>query len=407
MSVFFIGALLMSVLALVLVGFPWLVRTRKQGAVLTNKQVIRQRLEELQREEREGLISEQERISAEQELKLALLSEHRELPTSRHGVPARIWGIALLLVAVCSVVYFKANEITSLQRWESAIERLPELGKRIVFDADDSIQPSDLEDFALGIRSKLAKEPDDATGWLLLGRLYSSLNRLDSALEAFERSLSIAPDNLGALNSYGQALVMTGQEPYLNKAVGVLQQVIAQTPDDPSTIGLLAVTATQLGQDALALENWRRLKTFIPDGDPMHAQIDEQVAKLSEAQGPATKVKKSVEIEVVLDEALLGKLPEQGYLFVFAQDASGQIRMPAAVVKSPLQGFPVKIELSDANAMMADYTLSSLEEARLVARVSADENVSVKKGELQGEVVVTLQSGEASIQRILINKELM
>jgi hypothetical protein len=115
----------------------------------------------------------------------------------------------------------------------------------------------------------------------------------------------------------------------------------------------------------------------------------------------------SVVINISLSEELTGKVPPEGFLFVFAQDASGEVRMPAAVVKSRLANLPIQVELSDANAMMPTYKLSQLNEVRLVARISLDENVAEAQGELQGEVKVTLQQGVQIQQDITIDRELL
>ncbi len=99
-------------------------------------------------------------------------------------------------------------------------------------------------------------------------------------------------------------------------------------------------------------------------------------------------------------------MPEEGFLFVFAQESTGAVRMPAAVVKIPLGEFPVVVELSDKNAMMANYTLSQLQQAKLVARVSIDENVAQATGELQGEWIATLRANQITQETITIDKEL-
>ena len=64
------------------------------------------------------------------------------------------------------------------------------------------------------------------------------------------------------------------------------------------------------------------------------------------------------------------------------------------------------IELSDKNAMMPNYTLSQLEQAKLVARISIDENVVQSPGDMQGEWMATLSQGTLTEEIITIDRVL-
>jgi cytochrome c-type biogenesis protein CcmI len=415
-SEFYLASGLLILVAIVIASFPWWAGGLKpQRNTLSNTQLIRQRLEELNSEQQQGLLDEDSRQQAEKELKLALLDEAKPIEFKNSSTRLALILGMVISVGVAGGVYLYANHIQELENWQAAIERLPELGKRIVVEGDPSIQVEDLQDFALGLRSRLAEKPDDSTGWMLLGRVFSAVNRLDSAVEAYNRSLQIDPSNTGTLVSYSQALMMMNQEHGIRQANGMLQRVLVLEPDNTNAMGMLALVAAQLGDKGLAIENWKKLKTFVPPSDPSYASIEQRIAQLSgdEPQNTAqvdespTKSTTVISINIDLDDALKNKLPSDGFLFVFAQDASGAVRMPAAVVKTMLADLPIIIELSDANAMMPTYKLSQLNEARLVARISADENVATATGELQGEVLVTVKPGTSSQQNIMINKELM
>jgi len=74
------------------------------------------------------------------------------------------------------------------------------------------------------------------------------------------------------------------------------------------------------------------------------------------------------------------------------------------MVKLPLAQFPVSVGYPIANAMIAKlYLGSSLSTAKLVARISLDENVMQAAGELQGEIS-WVQADKLITEIILINK---
>ena len=80
--------------------------------------------------------------------------------------------------------------------------------------------------------------------------------------------------------------------------------------------------------------------------------------------------------------------------------------MPAAVVKQPIPAFPATISLTTENAMMPQYTLSSLSDVVITARLSLDGNVAVAQGEWQGSVESPVKPSQLSSVNITINKEL-
>lgn len=416
MSEFLIGASVLLLSAVLLVCLPWLRRSKQtQQDVLTNTRLIKQRLVELTVEQSQGLLSETDRLQAEQELKLALLDEVKDKEVVT-GQTAWMLAIGLFIALVISGgVYYKANQLQQITHWQTAVSQLNVLGQTINNGQD--IEAKDLQDFALGLRTKLHEEPEDATGWMLLGRVWGALNQPNTAKDAFEKSLALEPDNIGTLLSYAQALILLGTEDELKQSRRVLQRVLTLDPNNINATGTLAIVSAQLGDNQKALEYWLKLQSFLPKDDANYAAVQQKInefqgigqnnSELAATQAAEQGGAKRVQITINISDELKAKLPSNGVLFVFAQDPTGQVRMPAAVVKLPLAQFPVSVELSDANAMMPSYTLSSLSTAKLVARISLDENVMQAAGELQGEIILELQADKLITANILINKEIM
>ena len=233
-------------------------------------------------------------------------------------------------------------------------------------------------------------------------------------------SLKFDPNNVGTLSSYAQALLMTGQEQQVLQAKQALLQILDLEPNNTNAMGVLAIAASELGDKLLALENWQRLVAFIPDTDPnfaavnqrilqLQSELDQDNQQLAQNQPNLTADNLSstrVSVTINISDELQAKLPENGFLFVFAQESSGQMKMPAAVVKMPLGEFPVMVELSNNNAMTPNYTLSQLQQAKLVARGSVDGNGTQSAGDFQGDLIATLIANEMTQVAITIDKEL-
>ena len=420
MSLFYLGAVLSVVIFLMFILFPWFTKSPDDSvSTLTNKSLIKQRLIEIHIEQQQGLLSDTDRLQSENELKLALLDETKTSQSNEASV-----GIALTIGALVSVsvgigVYLNSNQIQRVDEWLMAQQQTSELGQRMI-RGDESLNLKDLQTFALGLRTKLVDTPEDATGWMLLGRVSGAMNRVDSAIQAFEKSLEYDPNNIGTLSSYAQALLMTGQEQQVLRAKYVLLQILNVEPDNTNAMGVLAIAASELGDQALALENWQRLVAFIPQSDPNYMAVKQRILNLQTelgqgsqqvAQDPPNAPVESVGstrvlVTINISDDLQAKLPENGFLFVFAQESTGQMKMPAAVVKMPLSEFPMIVELSNDNAMTPNYTLSQLQQAKLVARVSIDGNGTQSAGDFQGELIATLSANEMTQESITIDKEL-
>ncbi|AGH43725.1 c-type cytochrome biogenesis protein CcmI [Paraglaciecola psychrophila] len=420
MSLFYLGAAISVVIFMLFIIFPWFRKANDDSVSrLTNKGLIKQRLIELHTEQQQGLLSDSDRLQSENELKLALLDETKTSQTNEAsvGIPLAIGALVSLSVGIGTYLY--SNQIQRVDEWLMAQQQTSELGQRMI-SGDENLNLKDLQTFALGLRTKLVDTPEDATGWMLLGRVSGAINRVDSAIQAFEKSLKFDPNNVGTLSSYAQALLMTGQEQQVLQAKQVLLQILDLEPDNTNAMGVLAIAASELGDKLLALENWQRLLAFIPDTDPNFAAVNQRILQLqTDLQQDNQQVAQNkpnlttdslsstrVSVTINISDELQSKLPENGFLFVFAQESSGQMKMPAAVVKMPLGEFPVVVELSNNNAMTPNYTLSQLQQARLVARVSIDGNGTESAGDFQGELIATLSTNETTQETITINREL-
>jgi cytochrome c-type biogenesis protein CcmI len=419
-SLFYLGAVISVVIFLLFIIFPWFRKANDDSVSrLTNKGLIKQRLTELHTEQQQGLLSDSDRLQSENELKLALLDETKTSQTNEASVGIAISLGALLSLSVGIGVYLYSNQIQPVDEWLMAQQQTSELGQRMI-SGDENLNLKDLQTFALGLRTKLVDTPEDATGWMLLGRVSGAINRVDSAIQAFEMSLKFEPNNVGTLSSYAQALLMTGQEQQVLQAKQALLQILDLEPNNTNAMGVLAIAASELGDKQLALENWQRLVAFIPETDPNFAAVNQRILQLqteldqdnqqvAQNQPNLTSDNLSstrVSVTINISDELQAKLPESGFLFVFAQESSGQMKMPAAVVKMPLGEFPVVVELSDNNAMTPNYTLSQLQQAKLVARVSIDGNGTQSAGDFQGELIATLSANEITQETITIDREL-
>lgn len=415
---YIIAALLLAALMLFILVPLYLFRKTRinHNETISNPEIVKQRLVELTFEKQESLLAESDYREAVMETKLHL---SEELPDEQLKANNKTgWLNLALSFAVFSiltvVVYMQVNHVTEVANWEDVKLQLPEMGQRIVVQGDNSVTQKELLNFALALRTKLSKEKDDAVGWLLLGRVLSSLRDYEGAILAFNKSLKVEPTRVGALFSLAQTLLVTDDSDNLFKAEQILIQLREITPQDNNVLGLLAVALTRKGDNQGAIDTWTLLQSQLEPGDRMLSTVEQQLVLLKSSstdENNESEANTEIVVQVSVAPGVFEKLPGDGYIFVFVQDADSAMKMPAAVKKLALTKLDlssvVTFSLSDADSMLQEFNLSNISKGRLIARISSDENVAVQTGDLQGELVIPVNHGLRSEHQLIIDKEIL
>ncbi|MFC3093058.1 c-type cytochrome biogenesis protein CcmI [Alteromonas sediminis] len=395
------------VLAIVIIVLPLtLARSSKARDALTNAQLVKGRLQEIEREVAEGVLGKEDKANAEKEVKLALVDERQETKAlSSVSVGVMLFG-ALVAISVGAWVYANVNHLDGVMDAAQAPENLQSLSAKLLDpELAQTIQPDDIQQLALALRLRLRDEPEDAQGWMFLGRLRVTLGQLEESVAAYERSLQLRPDNTPTRVSYAQALMMTNQEASLKKAQNELSALLAQSPDNDNLALMMAVTSAQLGDAEIAQANFDKIKDKLAPDNPMRQTLEQRLAELG-GVAKADQDNRALEITVDIAEALRGQVPESGFLVVFARSGEAKQGMPIAVKRQAITGFPITLTLSDSDAMLPELTLFNFDAVNLTARISNTPDVSAQAGDLEGNLVITSIATGPNSYTIEINKEI-
>ena len=428
-------------LVLLIVAFPWLRNKNhaKQDS-LSNTQIVKQRLAELDREVQEGLISEHDKRQAVDELKLALVDESafQSHKTGNAKLPLAIG--AVLAIACGVIVYAQVNQMGRVAQAGQAIEALPELSQQLASGNANNLTQQDIASLALAIRQRLREEPEDDTGWMYFGRLMLSIGQEVQAIEAIDKAVSLAPSNSANRITLAQALMTTGDVNNLERAQSILLGLLNDNPANDNLALMMAVVSAQLGDLENTQRFYKQVEGKLPVDSDMAQRLVARIKELqgntsemaalqntaaeitdtstaqnasseaknasSEAQSDSSEAQTGFNITVNLSDDASIEAPKDGFLIVFAQDANSDNKMPAAVVKLPIEDFPVSVTLTTENAMMPQFTLATLSDVVVTARLSKDGNVAVSKGEWQGSVSASVTANEISSLSVIIDKEL-
>ncbi|GAB3290199.1 c-type cytochrome biogenesis protein CcmI [Pseudidiomarina andamanensis] len=372
-------------------------RDQQRTRLDVNRELYEQRKLELVQEREDGLLTENAFTRANAELDKRFVTENSELEQLHdQQVGRNIWLPAVLLVVLTVVLYSLFGSWSLQRQADEAIQALPELGKKVLTNDSAQTTREELETFALGLRQRLAREPDDAVAWLVYARSMTALGQLEQAIEAYKKSLSIEPNRVGTLLSYAQLLLQTGDEAMMPEAATMLRRVLEQEPSNQEGLSLLGFVAFQRGDWEQAITAWELLLQQIPESDERYQPVAAAVADAKQRLA-ATELELTVTVDVT--EERLAEVPEGATLFVYVRAAEGP-GMPAAVVRQPVTEFPVTVTLSDANAMLPDYRMSQLNQWQVMARISADEQIDAAEGDLDA-VPLIIEPATAAVRLVI------
>lgn len=101
----------------------------------------------------------------------------------------------------------------------------------------------DLRDLAKPLAEKLAANPDDGPGWLLLARTYLELHQFKEAEAAFEKASKLVPADAQTLADWADARVSANNQTWTPAALDLLKKALALDPKNLKGLTLAASEA--------------------------------------------------------------------------------------------------------------------------------------------------------------------
>ena len=253
------------------------------------------------------------------------------------------------------------------------------------------------------LAERLKTRPDDADGWLMLGRSYGALGRHAEALNAFERVMKLMPDDAGVLADYADAMAAKNGRSLDAAAMQYVDKALRIDPNHLKALALAGTAAFNRGDFAAAVQYWDRAVQAGPGDHPMVQQLRAGVTEARERGGLPAAVPANTSLAaaapavltgtVSLAPALQGQASPDDTVFIFARAASGS-RMPLAIVRTRVRDLPYRYTLDDSLAMSPAARLSSVASVVVGARVSKSAQATPQPGDLEGLSAPTANHGQ-------------
>ncbi|AEX22760.1 MULTISPECIES: c-type cytochrome biogenesis protein CcmI [Vibrio] len=403
MTLFWISTVVLTLIACALVAMPLLKQKANNDEVLRdelNKAFYKDRLSELQEETEEGLVESQEDLISD--LKQSLLDD---IPGDKGHKETKISPIAVLVPSVVLTVvlsyglYYQFGASQEVVRWQEVSANLPELSKKLMSSSSEPLSDQEMEDLTLALRTRLHYQPEDSTGWLLLGRIALANRDVTTAIDSMEKSYNLEPQDPDIMLGYAQALMLSQEEMDQNTARSLLGQLVQQDRVDLRVFSLLAFDAFERQDYPAAIKYWGVMQQMIGPEDSRYEMLSRSIDSARKQMGEAVSPDKSVAVTISL--APEAQVDPNGVLIVSVHRADGS-PMPVAAARYPLASFPRTVVLDDGNAMMQGSKLSSLDKLLVRVRVDSDGNVATRDHDWHGESGV-VEFGQPV--EVIINKQ--
>ena len=150
-----------------------------------------------------------------------------------------------------------------------------------------------LDTFIKSYQDRVAKKPNDGTGWLILGLLEGQRGQDAAAVKALRQAETTRPDDPLPPYYLGQALVLVGQP---EQAAGAFERALGRKPARNDLLEIfqaLGRVYQRTQKTDQALQVWNRLEALFPN-DP---RVGEQIASaLAEENQPAVALPRFEEL---------------------------------------------------------------------------------------------------------------
>jgi cytochrome c-type biogenesis protein CcmH len=263
------------------------------------------------------------------------------------------------------------------------------------------------------LEKHLQEQPNDMTGWVMLGRSYLALERLDDAIAAFDHAHKLGK-NADAALGLGEALTLKDGGQIPPEAAALFEEALTLSPGNPKGLLYGGFAAAARGDRELARSRWQALKDLHPPPqieellDARIAQLGLPAASTGTSASPAgtntntaTSAGIQATVNITIAPGLKAKVKRDTALFVFARQP-GQGGPPLAVKRLTGAALGSKIQLTAADSMMAGRNLSAGQSVVITARVSFQGQPLPMAGDLYGEVAYEV--GRDGVLDLLIDR---
>lgn len=258
-----------------------------------NKAFYFQRLQEIERDEKQGLLDNVSQ--AKLELQQSLLEDIPETSFGeKNGLVAQsavkkqgvLWffsGFLTLLILAC-LSYFTVGSWQAQQNFNQMYQQFNAFQARVQDEQAKPFDDQELHQFAIALRQHLQYNPNDAHSWWQLGQIAMNTDNAQQAFESYKRAHQLEPENTEYKLSYARVLMFSEDPVDKSQGETLLKQVIRQDHSNLEALGLLAFHYFEQEDYKMAAVSWSMMLKLLPEDDSKRPLIERSMNAAIAAQ---------------------------------------------------------------------------------------------------------------------------
>ena len=275
MTQFAIFATLMIVVVAVMVLPPLWLGLRAPKAKTNRKEmnldIFRDQVADLEREKAEGNLSDANFEQAKAEVQRRLLEEvepESAAETTSHGPSRKIAVFLLLLMPIFAVTgYALLGNPRALDPTQTS--------------APPKMTQEQINGMVAKLAEKMAANPDDLKGGLMLARSDKTMSRFEEAANAYGKAEKLVNEDPDLLASYAETIAMASNGKGLKgKPMQLVERALKLDPKHPHSLFLAGAAAMEAGENKKGIAYWEALLPQVEPGSEIDQMLRSGIDKM-------------------------------------------------------------------------------------------------------------------------------
>jgi cytochrome c-type biogenesis protein CcmH len=279
MLLFWIICGLMTLLALWFVLPPLFAHaeSRKSDEMsAANVLVYQDQCQELATDLRNGLIGEPEYQKEKQELERRLLADTETAKRASFASPTTSSSTRKLAYTVTAAIPIVAIAFYLARGNPKALNPETVPGTQPAAQTQSGeMTPQQIAANVGKLAKRLEENPNDAEGWVMLGRSYMMMERYADAATAYGRATTLNPSDANLWTDYAEALALANGQRLEGKPMEAINRALQIDPKNEQALALAGEAAFQAADYKRAIEYWQKL----PAGSETGKAVSDRLAK--------------------------------------------------------------------------------------------------------------------------------
>ncbi len=201
-------------------------------------------------------------------------------PSRRLGNRAVAAALAVLLPAGAFGIYFVLGSPHLPDRPFAERNIAGEIIAR-----EGRLERNEVLQMAARLLKRLENAPGDADGWVLLGRMYLTIDEFDGAIAAYRQAMEASGRQPDIAADYAEALVLANEGRIGAEARDLFEDIAEARPFNLKARYYLGLDMAQQENLKGALQAWVDLAALAPAGAPWLGSVNRQIARAAQDLG--------------------------------------------------------------------------------------------------------------------------